>query len=127
MTLICPYCEAEAKLIKDSSVVYHKDYGPLWACLPCDAWVGCHPGTTKPLGRIASKELRDAKVAAHLAFDPLWRRKMTEQGWKRRSARSMGYKWLAMRMDLTREACHIGMFNVEQCRRVVDICEKYLK
>lgn len=126
MTLICPYCEAEAELIKDSSSVYQKDYGPLWICRPCDAWVGCHPGTTKPLGRLANKELRTAKVAAHNAFDPLWMRKIKEQGWKRHSARSMGYKWLASKMGIRSEDCHIGMFNIEQCREVVTICKKYV-
>jgi hypothetical protein len=126
MTLLCPYCGAQATLHKDSSVVYHKNFGPIWACLPCGAWVGCHPGTMKPLGRLANKQLRDAKVAAHKAFDPLWQRKMKESGWRRRSARSMGYKWLAAQLGIPKEECHIGMFNLEQCQEVIKICKGYM-
>lgn len=68
---ICPYCERPAEFLASSARVYHgRDYGPVWACLPCAAWVGCHKGTTQPLGRLANAELRKAKMAAHAAFDP---------------------------------------------------------
>jgi hypothetical protein len=47
--VICPYCERAAVFVEDSSLVYRKDYGPIWYCKPCQAWVGCHDGTRKPL------------------------------------------------------------------------------
>ena len=61
----CPYCGAPV-LLKDSNYVYHnnKNYGKMWVCSnypECDAYVGCHPGTTIPLGRLADSALRKAK------------------------------------------------------------------
>lgn len=110
---ICPYCGKKAKC-QDSSVIYGRSYGPAWICpdFPrCDAYVGCHPGTKAPLGRLANKELREAKKNAHSAFDPLWRsKKMT---------RSEAYKWLAEALGIEQAKCHIGMFDVEQCEKVV--------
>ena len=98
------------------------DYGAVWECRPCEAWVGCHPQGT-PLGRLADKALRQAKMAAHAAFDPFWKAKMRRDGWPQKRARNAGYEWLAGQMGIAREDCHIGMFDEAQCRRVVEICE----
>jgi hypothetical protein len=49
--------------------------------------VGCHKGTTKPLGRLADAELREWKKRAHAAFDPVW-----QALWQRENAGSAGYK-----------------------------------
>ena len=110
----CPYCGAPATYEPDSSCVYQRNYGPIWRCVPCKAWVGCHKGTKKPLGRLADAELRKAKIAAHAAFD--WR-------WKHGAmSRGQAYKWLAESMGLTQEETHIGAFDLDQCRRVVELC-----
>jgi hypothetical protein len=98
----------------------------IYLCRPCKAWVGVHKGTDKPLGRLANKELREWKIKAHAAFDPLWKAKMS-QGHSKKSARNSGYAWLAEQMGIPREACHVGMFDVEQCKRVVEICSPYLR
>lgn len=115
----CPYCGSIAEL-KDSAIIYHgKSYGPVWLCPnwpQCDSYVGCHKGTHNPLGRMANKELRKAKIAAHAAFDKLW------QG-RSRSARRRAYGDLARRMGIPKEKAHIGQMNIQQCERVVEICE----
>ena len=49
--VICLYCEQPATFRPTSSHVYARDYGPLWECRECKAWVGCHKGTKQPLGR----------------------------------------------------------------------------
>ena len=120
MTPTCPYCGAEARLA-DSAVVYHgTSYGPIWLCAnypSCDAYVGCHKGTTEPLGRLADWELRKAKRAAHETFDKLWKGKP-------KGARKKAYAWLAERMGLAIDDCHIGMFDVEQCQEVVRLCRE---
>ena len=36
-------------------------------------YVGCHNNTRKPLGTMADKELREARMAVHAKIDPLWR------------------------------------------------------
>jgi len=36
--------------------------------------------------------------------------------------RTQAYNWLANKMNITPDKCHIGMFNEEQCEKVMDIC-----
>lgn len=118
----CPYCNEPAQFMESSASLYRgTEYGPVWACLPCEAWVGCHPGTTKPLGRLADRELRRAKVEAHRAFDPLWRAGL-DVGATQREARTTAYRWLANALGLIEDDCHIGKFDLPRCRAVVDIC-----
>lgn len=126
--VVCPYCGKAARHLANSSPVYGgTDYGPVWVCWPCDAWVGCHKGGTgtTPLGRLADKELRRAKVAAHAAFDPLWRAKMRREGCSQGEARSAAYRWLSEQLGLPRKETHIGMFDVAMCARVVAACAPY--
>jgi zinc-finger-containing domain len=132
--VLCPYCGAGAALMASSADVYHgRDYGPLWACMPCGAWVGCHKGTDRPLGRLANKELREWKVKAHAAFDPLWKRKLEKRRQERGAdypqgaARGSGYKWLAEQLGIPQKDCHVGLFDVEMCKRVVKICTPYAR
>ena len=70
---ICAYCEQPTVLV-DSQVVYSRSYGPIYYCHDCKAWVGTHRDSNRALGRVANKELREAKKKAHSAFDPLWRK-----------------------------------------------------
>lgn len=112
--VICPYCGRSAEFV-DSSVVYGKSYGPIYLCRCCDAYVGVHAGSDKPKGRLANAELRKWKIAAHNAFDPLWK--------SGQLSRKAAYKLLATRMGLPIERTHIGMFDVEQCKRVASICD----
>lgn len=122
-TPICPYCEKRSTFLASSASLYGgRDFGPVYACMPCGAWVGCHPGTTAPLGRLADSELRRAKQAAHAAFDPLWKRKMRRESVDKGVARNAGYAWLAEQLGIHRSECHIGMFDVATCARVVAIC-----
>lgn len=124
---ICPYCNERSKLV-DSECIYKRSYGLAYLCAPCDAYVGVHKGTEKPLGRLANKELREWKKKAHAAFDPLWQRKLAKrrrergEDYKKVWARGSGYRWLAIQLGIERAKCHIGMFDIEMCKRVVDIC-----
>lgn len=124
---MCPYCDEPAVLVP-GIVVYPRrpDLArkPVWRCRPCDAWVGCHDGTERPLGRLANAELRQAKQAAHAAFDPLWKRKMERDGVSKTKARGAGYRWLAEQLGIEARRCHIGKMSVEECRRVVEICTR---
>lgn len=119
----CPYCNQPTQYI-DSKRVYAKSYGMIYLCEPCGAWVGVHKGTDKALGRLANKELRQWKQAAHKYFDPLWQRKM-ELGYTKSKARHIAYKWLAGEMGLSIKVAHIGMFDVDQCKQVIEICKPY--
>lgn len=45
----------------------------MYLCRSCDARVGCHENSRKPLGTMANKELREWRVRAHDHIDPLWK------------------------------------------------------
>ena len=125
----CPYCGADAKL-RDAVIVYgNAGFGLAWVCArfpACDSYVGCHPGTNTPLGRMANKELRLAKGRAHAAFDRLWQAKMRkESGISKSKARGAGYRWLSVTLGIDPRNCHIGMMDVETCNRVVEACEPF--
>ena len=123
----CPYCDGDAVLVTGEVIYPHRhDLNNLffWSCDPCNAYVGCHKkgapiGNTRsdgtvPLGRLANASLRKAKSLAHAAFDPLWKSKNIS----RRSA----YQWLANELAIDINDCHIGMFDLEMCNRVVEVC-----
>lgn len=137
---LCPYCMKDTVYIKSSAGVYHgRDYGPLHICWDCRAWVGVHHGGRRALGRVANAELRAAKSLAHKSFDALWKRKvqrgiMKDAGlshgrnykcWKN-ACRNKAYQWLSEAMGIPKHQTHIGMFDIEQCKRVVALCEPYL-
>lgn len=113
----CDYCGELAVLRSGSDIYPHRPdlrRVKVWECGPCDARVGCHPGTTRPLGRLANAELRAAKQRAHRAFDPIWK--------GGHASRGKAYRWLAFALGIDSKKCHIGMFDVETCNRVVEIC-----
>lgn len=113
----CPYCGKMSVQTSGREIYPHRPdlYSKVfYQCAPCDAYVGCHPGTDRPMGRLANAELRRAKLAAHAAFDPIWKG-------GRRNRRS-AYKWLAGKLGISPDECHIGMFDVERCRKVIAIC-----
>jgi len=113
----CPYCGQPAILVT-GEVIYpawtkhhHKTY---YLCSPCKAYVGTHANSDdEPLGTPAKKERRQLRSAAHKALDPIA---------KRRGDRNATYNWLAKKMNITPDKCHIGMFDEKQCEQVLDIC-----
>lgn len=113
----CPYCRRSAELTTSAKIYGNndKDFGMFWVCWPCDAYVGCHKNspTHAPLGRLANKELRRWKQKAHAAFDPMWRRDGM--------SRSEAYQFMADAMGITKEEAHIGKFDVEQCKKLVEL------
>lgn len=58
--------------------------------------------------------LARARIEAHAAFDPLWQSGTLS----RRSA----YDWLAIQLHLPVSACHMVLFDVAMCERVVAVC-----
>ena len=130
----CAYCGAKTSFI-DSVEVYGVSYGMIYACLPCEAWVGVHKGSTAALGRVAKAELRVLKMGAHQAFDTLWGRKQNAflaAGGKKdspefKACRSEAYTWLSAAMGVERDKTHIGFFDEAQCAKVIELCEPYLR
>lgn len=128
--ITCHYCAQEAYLTS-STEVYQNDYGNIYLCRPCNAYVGVHKATNKPLGTVANAELREWRKKAHAAFDPLWqkklaiRRKQRGDDYKKVYARGSGYKWLREQMGLKPSNCHIGMFDINECKQVIEICNNW--
>lgn len=124
-SVFCDYCREPCHLVTDVEL-YGRSYGGamFWKCDPCGAWVGCHRNSRDflPIGRLANSELRTAKIAAHTAFDPLWRHKMNVGKMSKNRARKEAYGWLSLKMGVDPKLCHIGMFDVPHCKRVVEIC-----
>jgi len=120
MSIICQYCHEEAELVGGKTIYPHRfdlHHKAFWRCEPCGAYVGCHPGTQKPLGILADEILRRWKSKTHAAFDPIWRG-------NREMSRKQAYSWLASELKIHKSQCHIGMFNIDMCKRVINLCVK---
>jgi hypothetical protein len=123
----CGYCGEEAKLVRGQTIypyrpdLYFKNF---YLCDPCEAWVGCHPGTDRPLGRLANTELRKSKRSVHFLLDDIWRGQV-EKGVPRGKARSRAYKKLANLMNIPEEQCHVGMFDIDHCNRAIEILKEW--
>lgn len=110
----CPYCGAGVSLA-NSIRVYGADYGLLYLCdryPACDAYVGAHRGTDRPLGTLANAELRSWRNRAHAAFDPLWR----DGAMTRKAA----YRLMCELLGIERREAHIAMFDVERCKQLIE-------
>lgn len=118
---ICPYDGATSVLESSTKVYNGKDYGLMYICsnFPrCDAYVGIHKGTTKPLGRLANKELRFWKKKAHAALDPLWKDGTV--------TRQEAYEIVGTVLGLPRSKAHVGMLDVDQCKTLVKKLDKQM-
>ena len=124
----CNYCNRPAELVTGKAIYPHRPdlfEKMFWRCAPCKAYVGCHkPGVnqgdgSRPLGRLANAELRAAKSAAHAAFDPIWK-----EGIKKRGS---AYAWLSDLLGIDPKTCHIGEFDVDMCRRVVELVGAHIR
>ena len=115
MTLKCPECGADMVLRTTTKYTYQngsprKFYG--CSRFPaCTAAHGAHPDG-KPLGVPANKETKEARIAAHAAFDAIWK--------ARGLARKGGYKLLQQLMEMTPEQAHIGNFTKDQCELLIE-------
>jgi len=119
----CPYCFAATEFVA-SAEVYGRDYGMIYLCRPCDAWVGVHNGTNIAKGRLANAELREWKIRAHFSFDKIWNHHL-ESGMPKHVARNKAYDWIAEQMHIDRKDTHIGMFDVKECKQVILLCDAY--
>ena len=124
MEIECPYCGKPASLL-DSDQIFKESYGMIWACVPCDARVGVHKNdkNNKPLGTLANAETRQARKMAHKRFDPIWQSRLNK-GKSKNKVRSKAYRWLAGHLGIPQDDCHIAMFDLVTCVKVIQICVK---
>ena len=129
LDVACDYCKDPAQLVTGAEIYPHRDDlidRKYWRCIPCGAYVGCHKegdwtfvhhekvmsDGTLPFGRLANAELRAWKQTAHSALDQLWKNGGT-------MSRKAAYQWAAKALKLNMDQTHIGMFDVDQCKRLV--------
>ncbi len=118
---ICRYCGGVIRLVPAESIygiAAAKRLGLLgekiYQCQNCNARVGCHKGTARPLGNVANETLRMKRMETHQIFDAYWR----EKGMSRTAA----YRWLANRLHRPVQKTHIGSFEMDECQRVINLC-----
>lgn len=114
----CDYCGKQTEFVDDSEVYGTSYGGKIYLCRDCDAYVGSHKHgklKDKPFGRLANARLREWKVKAHASFDPMWK--------DTKASRSMAYSQLSIKLRISKDDCHIGMFDVAMCKRVIGVCD----
>ena len=93
---ICRYCGGTVRLVP-ASMVYGAaaakrlklESEKFYQCQNCNARVGCHKGTTRPLGNLANEVLRLKRMETHQVYDAFWTVSYTHldvykrQYWKR--------------------------------------------
>lgn len=116
----CPYCQKPAKWVENKEI-YGRNYGRsymAWYCRPCDAYVGCHNNTKKPLGRMADRELREWRKKAKNKFIEV----KLNGNWKNKKLKSKAYLWLKDRLG---KEFHFGDSTIDECKSVYElVCEE---
>lgn len=111
-TILCPYCGKEASWVENKEI-YGKNYGESYMCYlckDCDAYVGCHHNSKKPLGTLANKELRRLRMRCHAFIDPFWKQKKLRRGGVYSILKQLfGYH------------IHIGECNEETCKKILTL------
>lgn len=116
VTMKCPYC-GEKAVYMTSKEFYGKDYGTsMYVCKPCDARVGTHGRSERALGTMANKELRELRMQCHSQIDPYWK--------TRTYSRASVYSRLQEVLGITKDEAHIGLFDEERCRLLLDAIKR---
>ena len=118
---ICRYCGGVIRLVPAEKIYGEKAakrlglFGEqIYQCQNCNARVGCHKGTNRPLGNVANEALRLKRIETHQVFDGYWK--------SQHMTRTNAYKWLSQQMRLPAKQSHIGGFEMDQCQKVIELC-----
>lgn len=121
----CPYCDKESDLVS-SDVIHQEEHGMIYYCKDCDAAVGTLYGD-QALGCLAKKHLRDQRRYCFKLLDQLIDKKISFGKIKRRTAKNRMNSWICKLLNITKVECHIGYWNEDQCRKVIEECKKHLQ
>ena len=91
-------------------------FGMRWDCPIEKCTVVCWGGRTSTP---ADYETRVARHETHMVFDPLWQSGMVPK--------NRLFKRLSQHMGLPQREAHIGMFNRDQCQKVMALCKQIRK
>ena len=108
----CGECGAPMKL-KESR------FGKFYGCVrypACKGTHSAHQNSGKPMGIPANRETIEWRKKAHATFDPY-----VKEWFKNRRE---GYTFLKNVMGLPAKDAHISKFNIEQCKKLINIITK---
>lgn len=88
------------------------DWRWIWICSDCRSFVGTHPNTRNPMGRMADAHTRKLRAKAHEAFDPIWRV-------SRLLTREQAYDWIARQLGIPSQECHFSWMNADQLQKAI--------
>jgi len=117
----CHICDSDNVTITENAFVYGRPFGEwpwLYLCNNCGAYVGMHKFTNIPLGTLANGLTREARKDAKAFFIPLY-----EKGYM---SRDEAYTWLAGELSIAKAGCHFGWFDIDQCNKAKEVCQKQL-
>jgi ssDNA-binding Zn-finger/Zn-ribbon topoisomerase 1 len=77
----------------------------------CRATHGAHDDG-RPLGIPGNKATKAARMRAHEAFDPLWK--------KGPFTRTQAYGWMCRALGIEGKDAHIGMFDIARCEKLIE-------
>lgn len=118
----CPYCKKEAEWVENKEI-YGKNYGKsvmVYLCQPCNAYVGCHNNTRKPLGIMANADTRKWRQKAHAVFDPLWQKIFKRNSTKRLNREAM-YNRISNAFGCR---VHIAESDIDRCKKIIEWCNQ---
>ncbi len=85
-----------------------------WSKTGCKGSHGAHLDGS-PKGTPGDSRTRKMRMAAHNAFDPLWRDENP-----RFESRGQAYAWMGQALDKSPEQAHIAMFDIADCVALVE-------
>lgn len=105
----CIECGRQAQMVGGRRIYPHRAdlFDRFFFLCECGAYCGTHRDTKAPLGYPCGPATRKARSRAHAAFDPLWRGKHAPM------RRGEAYMWLARRLGISNQDCHIGMMDAQ--------------
>ena len=115
----CPYCGAEARLVKNSRRLYGRDLGPVWMCIPCPkassgrAYVKANR-QGEPGGTLADDKLTHLRRRVRRELSPLVYARI-ERGAESRVAWAKGTRWLGSQIGRDPESFRLSSMDTDQC------------
>ncbi len=115
-TIYCTGCKTEVYARLTDGAEMYPSRGDLaqlkfYVCDTCRAFVGAHAGSDRPLGFLATKEIKVWRKNIHSILDPLWKAKKIK--------RNESYQYISRKIGRTFHAAEI--YNVEEGKRIYEI------
>lgn len=125
----CDYCGARAQLAQfgDEPYPYRDDYGAVWICTSCEAWIGVQPRSKHhaPLGRLADGALRDAKSRLHDALEPLAAAKARRDSMTVFEARAKAVRWVSTELGFDPVPHSLHALTLDQCTQALNYVDAW--